>query len=101
MDKIRLRGRRLIKKLPCVELDMNGIAKGYSVDVLAGHLERHGVTHYLVELGGELRVKGPKRDGTPYRVGIERQVKTNGRNKVIGKVVEIKKGGIVPAGSNQ
>src|SRR5690606_21277708 len=60
MDKIKLRGKRLIKKQPCVELDMNGIAQGYSVDVLADHMESHGVTCYLVELGGELRVKGPK-----------------------------------------
>ena len=99
MDKIRLRGRRLIKKLPCVELDMNGIAQGYSVDVLAGHLESHGVTHYLVELGGELRVKGPKPDGKPFRVGIERPVKPEGRNTVIGNVVEIKEGAMTTAGS--
>ena len=60
MDKIRLKGTRLIKQQPCVQLDMNGIAQGYSVDVLADHLESQGITSYLVELGGRAARKGPK-----------------------------------------
>lgn len=99
MDKLKLKGRRLIKKQPCVELDMNGIAQGYSVDVLADYLEDHGVTSYLVELGGELRVSGPKPDGTPFRVGIERPVTSEGGSLVIDDVVEIQEGAITTAGS--
>ncbi|MEC3881694.1 FAD:protein FMN transferase [Parapedobacter sp. 10938] len=99
MDKIKLRGRRLTKKLPCVALDMNGIAQGYSVDVMADHLEGQGVVHYLVELGGELRVKGPKPDGTAFRVGIERPTRTEERGTVIEDVVEIREGAITTAGS--
>ncbi len=98
MDKIKLRGRRLIK-LPCVKLDMNGIAQGYSVDVLADYLEGRGVTHYLVELGGELRVKGPKPDGSPFRVGIERPRQVEGEGTAINDVVEIQEGAITTAGS--
>lgn len=99
MDKVKLRGRRLIKQLPCVKLDMNGIAQGYSVDVLAEYLESRGVRHYLVELGGELRVKGPKPDGTPFRVGIERPGQREGEGSVINDVVEIQEGAITTAGS--
>jgi len=99
MDKLKLNGQRLIKKAPCVELDMNGIAQGYSVDVLAGYLEAHGVSHYLVELGGELRVKGPKPDGVPFRVGIERPSPLEGGGTVIDDVVEIREGAITTAGS--
>ena len=99
MDKIKLKGHRLIKKLPCVALDMNGIAQGYSVDVLADHLEGRGVTRYLVEVGGELRVKGPKPDGTPFRVGIERPVQPDGGRTVIDDVVELNEGAITTAGS--
>lgn len=99
MEKVKLRGRRLIKKQPCVKLDMNGIAQGYSVDVLADHLETHGITCYLVELGGELRVRGPKPDGTPFRVGIERPVQPEGEGTVIDHVVEIQEGAITTAGS--
>ncbi|WP_262249513.1 FAD:protein FMN transferase [Parapedobacter soli] len=99
MDKVKLRGRRLIKKQPCVQLDMNGIAQGYSVDVLAGHLEARGILCYLVELGGELRVRGPKPDGTLFRIGIERPAQANRRRAVIDDVVAIQKGAITTAGS--
>ena len=99
MDKIRVRGKRVIKRYPCVQLDMNGIAQGYSVDVLATHLESHGVTAYLVELGGELRIKGPKPDGTPFRVGIERPTTVETEDVVVDDVVEITEGAITTAGS--
>lgn len=99
MDKIRLKGRKLIKAQPCVQLDMNGIAQGYSVDVLADHLERRGVDRYLVELGGELRVKGPKPDGTPFRIGIERPMQSEGAVTVVDDVVEVAAGAITTAGN--
>jgi thiamine biosynthesis lipoprotein len=50
---------------------LNGIAQGYSVDVVADYLKLKGVNIYVVEIGGELRMKGPKPDGTSLRIGIE------------------------------
>lgn len=70
-DKIRLKGDFLYKTKPGVQLDLNGIAQGYSVDLLASLLERHHIYNYLVELGGELRVKGHKPGNEPFKVGIE------------------------------
>ncbi|MFC3196217.1 FAD:protein FMN transferase [Parapedobacter deserti] len=99
MDKLRLKGRLLEKKEPCVQLDMNGVAQGYSVDVLADYLEGKGITHYVVELGGELRVKGPKPDGTPVRIGIERPTSGDSGPLAINDVVEITEGAITTAGS--
>jgi thiamine biosynthesis lipoprotein len=52
-------------------LDFSSIAKGYAVDRLAWCLERHGVHHYLVEIGGELRGAGMKPDGQPWWVTLE------------------------------
>lgn len=99
MDKIRLKGRQLEKKEPCVQLDMNGVAQGYSVDVLADHLENNGIIHYVVELGGELRVRGPKPDGTPMRIGIERPAPGYIDNTVIDDVIEVQEGAITTAGN--
>lgn len=70
-NKIRLEGDFLYKTVPGVQLDLNGIAQGYSVDLLADLLERHHIHDYLVELGGELRIKGHKPGNEPFRVGIE------------------------------
>jgi thiamine biosynthesis lipoprotein len=54
-----------------VQLDLSSIAKGYAVDRLAWCLEQHGVRHYLVEIGGELRGAGIKPDGQPWWVELE------------------------------
>ena len=99
MDRIRLRGSLLKKMQPCVQLDLNGIAQGYSVDVLAGMLESKGIGHYLVELGGELRVCGPKPDGTPIRIGIERPPKDGTQYPVINEVLELRNGAVTTAGN--
>ncbi len=52
-------------------LDLSSVAKGYAVDQLGRCLERHGVRHYLVEVGGELRGAGMKPDGEPWWVELE------------------------------
>ena len=99
MDKLKLRGHLLEKKTPCTQIDLNGIAQGYSVDVLAGFLEQRGIEQCIVEVGGELRVKGPKPDGSPMRIGIERPLNDGSGNVTINDVMEIRKGAITTAGN--
>ncbi|MEX0870890.1 MAG: FAD:protein FMN transferase [Aquisalimonadaceae bacterium] len=55
-----------------VYLDLSSIAKGYAVDLIAGRLEQRGTTAYLVDIGGDMRVRGRKPDGQRWRIGIER-----------------------------
>ena len=52
-------------------LDLSAIAKGYAVDQVSRALEQK-VSHYWVEVGGEVRVKGKNAEGQAWRVGIER-----------------------------
>jgi thiamine biosynthesis lipoprotein len=52
--------------------DLGGIAKGYGVDLAARALEAEGVHDYMIEAGGEVRVRGRHADGRPWRIGIER-----------------------------
>jgi thiamine biosynthesis lipoprotein len=60
-----------VKDNPKVQLDVNGIAQGFSVDVIARYLDGLAIANYLVEIGGEVRAKGQKQDGTPWIVGID------------------------------
>jgi thiamine biosynthesis lipoprotein len=64
----------LRKQDPRVELDLNAIAKGYAVDAVAGLVESLNPLGYMVEIGGEVRTSGVKRDGTHWRIAIERPV---------------------------
>lgn len=54
-----------------MRLDFSSIAKGYAVDQLAGFLQRSGVDHWMVEVGGELRGQGLKPDGQPWWIELE------------------------------
>lgn len=63
-------GRRLLQPGGAL-LDLSAVAKGYAVDRLALCLERLGIRHYLVEIGGELRGAGVKADGQPWWVEVE------------------------------
>jgi FAD:protein FMN transferase len=67
LDKDNLR----IKKTKPLSIDLSSIAKGYGVDVIAQLLEEKNVQNYLVEIGGEIRVKGKNPDGINWRVGVE------------------------------
>ena len=71
MDKVRIQNGKVIKTNPGINLDFNAIAQGYSVDVICGYFESRGVDSYLVEIGGEVRVKGDKH-GVLWRIGIDR-----------------------------
>lgn len=69
---LKLNNNYLVKDKPCLRIDVNGIAQGYTVDLIADHLEKNYIQNYLVELGGEIRVKGQKQPGNGrMTIGIE------------------------------
>ncbi|SNY53066.1 thiamine biosynthesis lipoprotein [Arsukibacterium tuosuense] len=76
LDKISLDNNQLVKTDPRLALDLSTIAKGYGVDRLADILEKSGITDYMVDIGGEMRVKGSKPDRA-WRVAIEKPVAGN------------------------
>jgi thiamine biosynthesis lipoprotein len=94
-----LRDGKVLKSDPRVKLDFNAIAQGYSVDVLCGYLDKQGITSYLVEIGGEVRVKGDKGD-SPWRIGIDRPEDNNmspGEN--LEAVIEMKDRSLATSGN--
>ena len=60
-----------LRKLAPVTLDLSALAKGYAVDRIAALLAASNCQSYLVELGGEVRVRGLNARGQPWRIGIE------------------------------
>ena len=55
-----------------IYLDLSSVAKGYGVDLVGRHLDAMGIDAWLVEVGGEMKGKGRKPGGSPWRIGIER-----------------------------
>ncbi len=53
-------------------LDLSAIAKGYAVDQVASLLESLNIHDYMVEIGGELRLKGLNSHQQKWRIAVER-----------------------------
>ncbi|MBP5456685.1 MAG: FAD:protein FMN transferase [Paludibacteraceae bacterium] len=73
-EKVKLEQGRVIKSDPAVMLDAAAIAKGYSCDVVARYLEKQGVKNYMVDIGGEVVVRGMNPQGKLWSIGIEKPV---------------------------
>jgi thiamine biosynthesis lipoprotein len=68
----RRRTRPAVRKdLAGLYIDLSAYAEGYAVDRIAGLLDERGIDNYLVDIGGELRVRGHNADGEPWAVAIE------------------------------
>lgn len=63
-----------LKAHPALAFDPNGIAQGYTVDVLARFLEEQGIERYMVEVGGEVRARGTNDRGEAWSIQIDRPV---------------------------
>lgn len=71
MNHIRISSGRIIKDDRRVQIDLNSIAKGYTVDQIADMLECHKIENYVVEVGGEIRVRGLNRKGKSWSIGVD------------------------------
>jgi|TARA_B110000211_G_scaffold156052_1_gene176899 thiamine biosynthesis lipoprotein len=78
LDKLTFANGMLAKKIPELYVDLSTIAKGYGVDLVAEFIEANGINNYLVEIGGEMRLKGFKHTGELWHVAIEKPL-TNER----------------------
>lgn len=97
---IALKGNYLSKKNACVKIDLDGIAQGYSVDILADLLEKYNIHDYVIELGGEIRVKGTKQpSGEKMKIGIETPLEDEFDHQPFNEIIKLNKGAVTTSGS--
>lgn len=60
------------------KLDVGAIAKGFIADRLKEYLENNGITHALINLGGNVLAMGNKLDGSDYNIGIQKPFDESG-----------------------
>ena len=92
-EKVALRNGEVEKADQRLMLDCSAIAKGYGVDAVGKYLEGKGVKNYMVEIGGEVRVRGNNPQGALWHIGITKPVddslSVNGELQQIVKVSDI------------
>ncbi|GIU42579.1 FAD:protein FMN transferase [Shewanella sairae] len=72
IDAIVVEGNRISKLNPDIYVDLSSIAKGFGVDKIAALLDKYQPMGYLVEIGGEISLRGTKADGSLWRIAIEK-----------------------------
>ena len=98
-SKIRLTKDSLLKVDPKVMIDLDGIAQGYTVDLLADYLSEHGIKDFLVELGGEIRTSGSKPNGSGWIIGIEGPMNEEQGASIVEKKLMITNKAITTSGN--
>ncbi|AHG18807.1 thiamine biosynthesis lipoprotein [Chania multitudinisentens RB-25] len=89
-------GEWLQKELPEMYVDLSTLGEGYAVDQLVRLMARHGITHYLVSVGGAVSSRGVNGQGQPWRVAIQ---KPTDRENAVQALVDLQGYGISTAGS--
>jgi len=69
-DKVYTRNDSLLKTAKNVQIDLDGIAQGYTVDLLADLFRQKGIKDFMIELGGEVCAQGVKLGGKPWILSL-------------------------------
>ncbi|MGL6261098.1 FAD:protein FMN transferase [Vibrio sp. WXL210] len=85
IEHLSVEGNQLSKAIPELYVDLSTIAKGWGVDVIADYLDQLEVADYMVEVGGEIRLKGLNREGVKWRIAIE---KPTSDERAIQEIIE-------------
>lgn len=96
---LKIKGDHLTTTKKGVQIDCNGIAQGYTVDVLGRFLDQLGIHDYLVDVGGELCAKGVNQLGNSWRIGIERPTPGDTTYEPMQAMVTLQDKGIATSGN--
>lgn len=98
--KIAIADGHLIKERPEVRIDLNSVAKGYTVDFISEVLGRYGFTDYLVDIGGETFCVGSNPKGEDWKIGVETPAEGNYvKGNSIERVISVTGKGMATSGN--
>ena len=99
-QKAKLENGKIVKEDSRLMMDCSAIAKGYGVDIVASTLEKKGVQHYMVDIGGEVMVKGKNSRMKTWRIGINKPVEDSlSINQELQTILEVSNVGMATSGN--
>lgn len=99
LKNLHLSGNQLTKDIPNLYVDLSTTAKGYGVDVVAELIEANGIVNYLVEIGGEMRLRGFKHTGELWAIAIEKPIfDPSGDHRAVQQVIIPKDNAVATSG---
>jgi thiamine biosynthesis lipoprotein len=74
-EQLEILGSNQVRKHnPKVSIDLSSVGQGYSVAKIATMFDEQGIENYLIEIGGELQIRGKKPDQQQWRVALEKPI---------------------------
>lgn len=98
-ELIAVEDGRLRKADSRIQIDLNSIAKGYTVDLVAERMEALGIEDYMINIGGELRCKGYNAKGERWSIGIETPYDGNMSMDSFEKIIHIANRAVATSGN--
>lgn len=100
IDKVRMENGKVIKDDPRLMLDCSAIAKGFGVDCVARLFDRKGIKNYMIDIGGELVMKGENAQINTWRIGINKPIDDSlAVNQELQTILEISNAGMATSGN--
>ena len=91
---------RVVKQDPRIMLSCSAVAKGYAVDVIAQLLAKKGIKNFMVDIGGEVVVRGENPKKGLWRIGINKPVDDSlAMNRELQTVLEVTDAGMATSGN--
>lgn len=99
--KVRLDAEnKVVKHDPRIMLNCSAVAKGFAVDEVARMLQSHGVNNLMVDIGGEVVIKGVNPQQRPWRIGINKPVDDSlSTNQELQAILELNEGALATSGN--
>lgn len=100
IDKVRMENGKVIKDDPRLMLDCSAIAKGFGVNCVARLFDRKGIKNYMIDIGGELVMKGENAQMNTWRIGINKPIDDSlAVNQELQTILEISNAGMATSGN--
>jgi thiamine biosynthesis lipoprotein len=91
---------RVVKRDPRIMLDCSAIAKGFAVDVIGNLLAAKGVKNFMVDIGGEVVLKGVNPQQEAWRIGVNKPIDDSlAVNKELELILQLTNVGIATSGN--
>ena len=87
--KISLKDGKIVKEHPQTMLNCSAIAKGYGCDAVASMLRSNGIDDYMVEIGGEVALKGKNSKDTRWTIGVNKPVEDARQTNELQTVLQL------------
>lgn len=99
-QKVSIQDHKIEKEDARIILDFSAIAKGFGVDQVASLLRSHGISNFMIEIGGEIVSQGRNPKGEPWRIGINKpEEDLQGTSNQLQDIIELNDCAIATSGN--